>query len=126
MGVYCFSVYPDDKIATLSPPAASPAPSGPQPGLSSSIAPLPAPLPAPAPVPGPTGNVIESRIDGDFNGWDGETVFALQNGQIWRQAAYDYYYQYAYNPSVLIYPASDGRRMKVDGADRTIPVERLQ
>src|SRR5690349_9222882 len=25
---------------------------------------------------------IESAISGDFNGWDGETIFKLENGQI--------------------------------------------
>lgn len=28
-------------------------------------------------------DVIESRIDGTFEGWDGDTVFKLINGQIW-------------------------------------------
>jgi hypothetical protein len=26
-----------------------------------------------------------SRIKGDFRGWSGETVFRLENGQVWRQ-----------------------------------------
>src|SRR5947209_18063931 len=28
-----------------------------------------------------TSTVIESHIDGDFNGWEGETIFKLDNGQ---------------------------------------------
>ena len=28
---------------------------------------------------------IRSRVKGDFRGWSGETVFQLENGQIWRQ-----------------------------------------
>ena len=28
---------------------------------------------------------ITSRIVGDFNGWKGNTVFRLSNGQVWRQ-----------------------------------------
>lgn len=35
---------------------------------------------------------IESEIEGEFNGWDGETIFKLTNGQIWQQAEYDYEY----------------------------------
>lgn len=27
-------------------------------------------------------NFIETNIDGEFKGWDGETIFKLQNGQI--------------------------------------------
>ena len=29
--------------------------------------------------------IIESRIDGEFNGWTGRTRFTPQNGQIWEQ-----------------------------------------
>ena len=28
---------------------------------------------------------IHTQIDGDFNGWNGETVFRLKNGQVWKQ-----------------------------------------
>ena len=38
-----------------------------------------------------TPAVIESQIDGEFEGWEGETVFVLTNGQIWQQSSYDYY-----------------------------------
>jgi len=31
---------------------------------------------------------IESRVDGEFEGWDGETIFPLTNGQIWQQVQY--------------------------------------
>lgn len=29
-------------------------------------------------------NIIETFIDGDFNGWEGNTIVKLQNGQIWQ------------------------------------------
>lgn len=38
---------------------------------------------------------IETEIEGDFNGWDGETIFKLANDQIWQQAEYDYEYEHA-------------------------------
>ena len=44
--------------------------------------------------PGGCGDVIESQIEGTFNGWTGETVFKLTNGQIWQQASYAYTYHY--------------------------------
>lgn len=28
---------------------------------------------------------IRSRIVGEFDGWDGKTVFRLENGQVWKQ-----------------------------------------
>ncbi len=72
---------------------------------------------APAPV---SGSVVESRIDGEFQGWDGDTVFRLLNGQIWTQASYSYSYHDAYDPQVLIYPSNGGWRMRVDGVSQTI------
>jgi hypothetical protein len=43
-------------------------------------------------------SVIESRIDGEFEGWEGDTIFKLENGQIWQQSSYAYTYHYSYRP----------------------------
>jgi len=72
------------------------------------------------------GGVIESRIEGDFEGWDGDTVFRLQNGQIWQQAGYAYRYHYAYAPRVTIIPVGGGHEMIVDGVSQRIQVMRLR
>lgn len=69
---------------------------------------------------------IESQIDGDFEGWSGETLFKLENGQIWEQAEYDYEYEYAYMPDVLIYQAAGGCKLSVSGMDDTILVRRIK
>lgn len=74
----------------------------------------------------PSEAVIESRIDGDFEGWEGETVFILENGQIWKQSRYAYHYHYAFRPKVLIFRGSAGYEMKVDGVSPTVSVERLK
>jgi len=71
-------------------------------------------------------SVIESYIDGTFEGWRGETVFKLTNNQIWQQSSYAYTYHYAYRPSVIIYSGSGGCSMKVDGVSESIPVKRLK
>jgi len=75
---------------------------------------------------GTTAAVIEGRIDGEFTGWEGETIFKLQNGQIWQQASYAYKYKYSYSPKVLIYRSGGVYRMKVDGVDGDIAVRRLK
>jgi len=69
---------------------------------------------------------IESSISGEFHGWDGETIFKLDNGQIWQQAEYDYTYSYSYRPDVTIYQTRAGCRMKVEDEDDTIMVERIK
>jgi hypothetical protein len=81
----------------------------------------------------PSGNsksdcvpAIETTIASDFNGWDGETIFKLDNGQIWEQAEYDYTYSYSYRPDVTIYQVSGGCRMKVADENETILVRRIR
>lgn len=70
--------------------------------------------------------VIESRIKGTFNGWDGDTIFELQNGQIWQQDSYAYKYHYAYSPKVTIYRVNSRYKMKVEGVSDEIYVKRLK
>ncbi len=74
----------------------------------------------------PASDAIESQIDGDFEGWSGETIFKLQNGQIWQQASYDYQYEYAYSPEVTIYKTSECYKMKVENVSDVICVKRLK
>jgi len=69
---------------------------------------------------------IESTISGEFHGWDGETIFKLDNGQIWQQSQYDYTYSYSYRPDVTIYETRTGCRLKVEDEDETILVKRLK
>lgn len=70
---------------------------------------------------------IETQIDGDFKGWEGETIYKLQNGQIWQQASYHYHYHYAYAPEVTIYSTAAGCAMRVsDDDDEATPVRRLK
>jgi hypothetical protein len=70
--------------------------------------------------------VMETQVDGDFIGWEGQTIVKLSNGQIWRQTEYHYEYHYAYMPRVLIFPSGDGSKMRVDGTSKPIGVQRLR
>lgn len=73
-----------------------------------------------------TSTVVESRIDGEFEGWEGDTIFELENGQVWQQAEYAYMYHYAYSPRVLIIEERGGYVMQVEGVDDSIRVRRIQ
>jgi hypothetical protein len=75
---------------------------------------------------GSTASTVESQIEGEFKGWDGETIFRLTNGQIWQQALYAYTYHYAYRPNIIIYKIASGYRMKVDDVEDTIQVKRIK
>ena len=68
---------------------------------------------------------IESQIDGDFEGFEGETIIKLMNGQIWQQSEYWYHYHYSFMPKVLIYKHGGIYKIKVDGIDKSIGVTRL-
>jgi hypothetical protein len=70
---------------------------------------------------------IETNISGNYNGWDDEVIYKMDNGQIWQQANYHYHYHYAYHPSVIIYPTRQGCHIKVeDDDDEGVDVVRLK
>lgn len=71
-------------------------------------------------------STIESNISGEFTGWQGDTIFKLDNGQIWQQESYDYHYHYAYHPRVIIFQDSGRYKMNVEGVDKTIFVRQLR
>jgi hypothetical protein len=73
-----------------------------------------------------TPSVIETQVDGEFNGWEGETIVKLMNGQIWQQTEYHYQYHYAYMPKVLVYSSSGGYKMKIEGVEKAVAVQRLK
>jgi hypothetical protein len=73
-----------------------------------------------------TGQVLETQIDGDFEGWDGETIFRMMDGTIWQQASYDYSYHYSYMPDVIIYEKAGSYYMKVEDVDDEIEVRRIK
>jgi hypothetical protein len=82
--------------------------------------------PSPPPSAAPTPSVIETQVDGEFNGWEGETILKLMNGQIWQQTEYHYHYHYAYMPKVLLYRSGGGYKMKVEGVEQAVGVQRLK
>ena len=71
---------------------------------------------------------ISSRIVGRFSGWDGQTVFKLENGMIWAQADKDkFYIKELENPAVVIDPGMFGSwRLSVEGQDAECRVERIE
>lgn len=73
-----------------------------------------------------TGQVIETQIDGEFEGWEGETIFKMMNGTIWQQASYAYTYHYAYMPDVIIYRKGGAYYMKVENVDDEIQVRQIR
>lgn len=71
----------------------------------------------------PNSGVIESKVDGESEGWSGETILKLRNGQIWQQTEYKYKYKYKYSPDVLIVKQSGRWKMKLGDIDEFVGVE---
>ncbi len=70
---------------------------------------------------------IQSRFDGAFNGWDGDTVFKLENGQVWRQSESGRLSLKAERPMITIKRGWFGAYyLKVEGANKSIKVKRIQ
>lgn len=71
---------------------------------------------------------ITSRLVGKFAGWDGQTIFKLENGMIWAQADKDkFYLKEMTNPTVIIEPGMFGKwRLHIEGFDEDCKVKRIQ
>jgi tetratricopeptide (TPR) repeat protein len=81
----------------------------------------------PAVIPSvPTSGTVESRIEGNFDGLDYGKIYELQNGQIWKQTDYYIRIRIAVLPRVIIFKDGASYKMKVDGIDRAVRVERLK
>lgn len=71
---------------------------------------------------------INSRLVGNFSGWDGQTTFKLENGMIWQQADKDkFYVKEISNPVVTIKPGRfKSWRLSVEGYDAKCKVRRIE
>lgn len=69
---------------------------------------------------------IESRIIGQFHGWTGDTVFRLENGQVWKQAGPGYFQVDLKNPKVTIKKLLIGYVLLVDGYAKEVFVRRIR
>jgi hypothetical protein len=71
---------------------------------------------------------ITSRLVGKFTGWDGQTIFKLENGMIWEQADKDkFYIKEVENPMITIEPGVFSTwRLSVEGYSSECRVERIQ
>jgi|TARA_B100000959_G_scaffold162278_1_gene169941 hypothetical protein len=71
---------------------------------------------------------IQTKINGEFNGWDGYTKFNLQNGQVWQQNSYGVLKVKMDNPTVTIKRSrvSDTYVLKIEGLNSSVRVKRIE
>jgi len=66
--------------------------------------------------------VAESYIEDEFEGWDDEKIFELDNGQKWQQVHYEYRYHYAYRPKAKVFTEAGKYFLEVAGMPKSIEV----
>ena len=67
----------------------------------------------------------DSRIAGEFNGFNGDAVFELTNGSKWQQAKYKYKYKYKHRPKAKIWKDGSRYYIEVDCMREMIQVRRV-
>ena len=80
----------------------------------------------PEPAPSANPSMMETRMAGDFTGWDGGSVFEFANGQVWRQTSFGTVHQFLRSPKVTLVATGSGWRMQVDGVPQSIQVKRIR
>lgn len=55
-----------------------------------------------------------SYIEDEFEGWDGDTIYKLDDGSHWELTEYTYSYSYSYRPKATIW--QDGSRYYLEVA----------
>ena len=69
---------------------------------------------------------VRTRIVGEFNGWDGDTIFRLENGQVWKQRLPGNWHYRASAPEVELSKNFMGYWiLRVVEADRAVGVTRI-
>jgi len=82
-------------------------------------------------LPAQAVDSIEARLVGDFTGWSGDTVFRLDNGQVWQQTR-NYIRAYTprepmHVPRVTISKGLFGSYdLRIEGVKRVVQVKRIK
>ena len=74
----------------------------------------------------PEAGQITSRIIGEFKGWNGETVFELENGQVWQQSSNGLLIVRLTNPKVTIKKARFAYKLSVEGYNSSVSVRKIK
>ena len=67
----------------------------------------------------------ESRIVGEFAGWEGDNVYELANGTKWQQVRHKYEYRYKDQPEARIWKDGAKYLLEIEGMDEMIQVRRV-
>lgn len=63
-----------------------------------------------------------SHIIGEFEGWDGDTVYELDNGTRWQLSKYKYKYKFSYRPKAIIWVENGRHYLEVKNMKEVLQV----
>ena len=66
--------------------------------------------------------ICESRIDGEFEGWDEGRIHVLLNGTKWEQEEYRVINRTAFNPRAKVWRDGARRYLEVEGMNEKVRV----
>lgn len=69
--------------------------------------------------------LYESNIIGEFEGWNGDSTYELDNGTIWKLTSYKYVYTYSYKPKAFIYTTNGQYFLEVVGMNERVQVHQV-
>jgi hypothetical protein len=69
--------------------------------------------------------VTQSELEGNCRGWDGDTVFALSNGEVWKQDASRYHSVHLCSPAIRVWRLGARFLLEVEGLHEVLPVRRI-
>ncbi len=79
------------------------------------------------PVAAEVPSAIRAHIEGEFRGWDGKTIFRLDNGQVWQQRIGGRYRgPKMTDPEVEIVKGRFGYYLEVLSSNRSVGVKRIR
>lgn len=69
--------------------------------------------------------VTEDELTGNCKGWDGATVFALTNGEVWQQSRFRSRQLHLCSPAVRIWRFGYSFWLEIEGISEILPVQRV-
>lgn len=70
--------------------------------------------------------IKDTKLEGEFEGFEGDRVYTLANGDKWQQVKYKYKYKYKYRPKVKLWRDGSFYYLEFDCMQEMIQVRRVQ
>lgn len=72
------------------------------------------------------GQMIETKLVGDFDGYEHDNYYVMTNGQIWRQTDFHFDFHFAFRPDATIFRKNGAWFLHVEDMDSVVQVERIK